>query len=633
MKRISTAGALALVLALGAQDARAATILISADITASDTWVPTNVYVLTKVIYVTNGATLTILPGTTVRGEPESATGAHDPGTLVITRGAKINAVGTEALPIVFTNLADNNIGGSAGTSPYDNAANALGVTGTWGGLILLGRTYVANNSVGAPVAAREVQIEGLTPTGGLGLYGNGGNDDDDSGDVAWTSIRYGGFNLSANNEINGLTLGAVGRETDLHHIEVFQNKDDGVEFFGGTANIHHVLVASSGDDSLDYDEGYRGKVQFYFAMQGIPGLTDKSDKGGEHDGGNVGDGSLPFAIPTIYNATYVGLGQKTYTGKALNTGIHFRDNAGGRYYNSLFADFGGAPFLIEGGNTGGSSTAPLTSGSRSITAYTIDAFQQGPPSTFQLELEDNAFWCFGNGGTVPTGAATANGGDTGKEHHDNGAFSNGALDNDYYACATPLPIRELTRVGGTPATVPDPILKIDPRPATIGGLGPQISGPLGTNRTAVPPGGFFTPAPYIGAFGTTNWAACWTNMARLGYFSTCTGANSAVPDEVSNLHFSVAGDKTVITFQRPPAPGCTGGVLMLDVLRADDPSDFTTAVCIETDDTVDSTADDNDEPLPGEAFYYLARAGNACGEGSLGLQSSGAQRSGVSCP
>jgi len=389
-RRVFTA--LAAMAAIGTMSsaAFAATILITGDITVDETWTHDNEYILTQVIYVTNGATLTIEAGTTVRGEAESAPGANDPGTLVITRGSKIQALGDPNAPIVFTDEFDDNLGGNPGTPPYDNKADAQALTGQWGGVILLGTGYVANNTAGGPDPAREVQIEGLTAVGGLGLYGGcssflagpyGRNcDDGDSGTMKYVSMRYGGFNLSANNEINGLTLGGVGRQTDLEYLEVFQNKDDGIELFGGAAYLKHIAIAFGGDDGLDYDEGWRGRAQFILNMQGTPG-ADKGDKGGEHDGGNGPDSSQPRAIPTIYNATYIGLGaQKAFTSASTNTVLHMRDNAGGRYYNSFFADFGGAAVLIEGGRTGcttsirtaratASSNWPTTTGTASATA------------------------------------------------------------------------------------------------------------------------------------------------------------------------------------------------------------------------------------------------------------------------
>ncbi len=597
------------------------TVQVAGNITTSRTWTADNDYVLTEVVYVTNGATLTIEPGTVIRGEGESAPDANDPGTLVITRGSKIDAQGTFDAPIVFTDLFDDNVRGNAGTPPYDTALNALGLTAQWGGLIVLGETYVANNTAGGANAAREVQIEGLTAAGGLGLYGNGGDDDDDSGSLSYISIRYGGFNLSADNEINGLTLGAVGRETDIRHVEVFQNKDDGVEFFGGTVGVKNVAVIAPGDDSIDYDEGFRGKGQYIFVMQGTPG-ADKSDKGAEQDGGNSPDGSLPFAIPTFYNATMIGHGQKAFTDASRNSALHFRDNAGGRWYNSAFLDFGGAPILIEGGSTTG--TDNLTSGQRAITPYTIDAFQTGPASAFQLELQDNEFWCFGNGGAVPVGDATAFGGDTGKVHYDNGLFSNAALDNVYRTCASALPIRTLSRTTNPSPTVPNPITSIDPRPADGSAL-------LTTNR-ATPNDGFFEAAGFKGAFAPgDNWMDGWSTLSRLGYLPGCTGAGgSGIPNTVSGVEWQ---GLSILTWGAPAgANGVSYDVLRTRGFAGTAAGDFDTAVCVESDDPADTFAVDKDNPDAGETFFYLIRAQNDCGEGSLGLDSAGTSRTGTSC-
>jgi hypothetical protein len=681
--------------ALGLHETGAATIPVTGNITVSETWTADNEYLLGTVIYVTSGATLTIEPGTVVRGLPDSLTpGVNDPGTLVVARGSKIQALGSALQPIVFTNDADDNLGTNPGTFPYDTLENAQSVTGTWGGLVVLGRGYVANNSATGPNAAREVQIEGLVAAGGLGFYGNcaasalgpANCDDDDSGTVRFVSVRYGGFNLSPNNEINGLTLGGVGRETDIHDVEVFQNKDDGIELFGGAVNLKNAVIVSPGDDSLDYDEGWRGKAQFVFVVQGTPG-SDKSDKGGELDGGNAGDGSQPRAVPTIYNATFVGLGQKEYTDKSFNTALHFRDNAGGRWYNSAFLDFGGAEALIEGGTA--SPTSANTSGERTLAAYTPatgncsvtaatvcdDALDcpvgetcvlhyRGPDSDFDLELQDDAFWCIGRqellagaapfppGGDRPQGAMVTQGvcsgsgalcltaagcpagqscddapedwgitlpGDANKIHHDNGMFSNAALDNAYLGCATPLPIRALVR-GAAPAAVPDPVVSIDPRPAPGSPL-------LVSNRTA-PNDGFFTPVAYKGAFGATNWMTGWTNAGRLGFISSCPDSPTAVPDEVTGVR--VGSTPTAFEWDAPTVPGLRG-VQFFDVLRSSVSADFMSATCLESDDT-DTRADDTAGPPVGQAFFYLVRAENDCGDGTLGFRSDGVERTGVSC-
>jgi hypothetical protein len=488
---------------------------------------------------------------------------------------------------------------------------------------------------VGGPNAATEVQIEGLDPEGGLGLYGDCMNqgafpdcDDDDSGSLRYVSIRYGGFNLSDNNEINGLTLGAIGRGTDIDYVEVFQNKDDGIEFFGGTVNVKHAVVYAAGDDGLDYDEGYRGLLQFALVVQGTPG-NDKSDKGAEQDGGNGpsgSDGSRPFAIPTWYNVTMVGLGQKNYTGRALNTALHFRDNAGGRQYNSAYLDFGGKPALIEGGSLG-NPTSPNTSGERAITAYPpgIDAgFHTGPQSGLQLELEDTCFWCFGEGGTLPTGDSTAFGGDSGKEHFDNGMFTNGALDNDYQDCNQPLPIRELTREVIVVPTVPDPIASLDPRPADGSGL-------LVTDRLP-PADGFFRQARYKGAFSSTdNWAKGWTNLDGLGLLAKCDPIEhpDVIPNPARDVTFTT---KTRLVWQLPLGEDYKSfDVLQVVGTSSADAADFTVATCEETND-VDLEAEITADPDPNEVFFLVVRVTNNCGE-NLGSRSDGTARIGPFCP
>ncbi len=532
--------------------------VVTADITTSTTWTADKQYCLDKQIYVTNGATLTIEPGTIVRGDPESAPGAKDPGALIITRGAKIKALGTLLAPITFTDLDDDNIGSSLGTPPYDNLQDARALTSNWGGLILLGYGYVANNTAAGPDPTREFQIEGLDPNAGKGLYGNcaaflpgpyGRNcDDGDSGAVTYTSLRYGGFVIGGNNEINGLTLGAVGRETDLDYIEVVQNKDDCVEWFGGAANLKHFIGAACGDDGLDYDEGWRGKVQYAFILQGLPG-PDKSDKGGEHDGGNGPDTSLPRTTPVFYNVTMVGQGQKTYTDRLKNAALHIRDNAGARYYNSAFLDFGGATMLVEG--TGTSCQGAGSSGERYNTNYVADGvYYLAPDEANDKELffSNNSWWCAGSesipnrvpGATCsvtttqacctnadcPVGETCVDegvtyGGDTGKIHRGRSfldVFSNASLANEYLTCGSALPIRALGREALLDASKPDPVNSIDPRPAT--------GSPLLANVKATPVDGFFEPVSYRGAFGTSNWAEGWSTLSRLGYFPPRTQVN-----------------------------------------------------------------------------------------------------------
>lgn len=273
--------------------------------TGTTTWTSDKVYILDGFVFVNAGQTLTIQPGTIIKGK--SGTGASA-SALIVAKGATINAVGTPTQPIIFTFEAD----------PLDGSVAAT-TSGQWGGLILLGNARL-NSTPGTSA------IEGIPTSEPRGIYG-GTNDADNSGTLKYISLRHGGTDIGAGNEINGLTLGGVGSGTTIDYIEVVGNADDGVEFFGGTASVKHIIVQSE-DDGFDYDEGFRGKGQFWTVIQ-----TSVSDRGGEHDGGTTPEDGTPFATPLIYNATYIGNG----TSRAIT----FRDNAGGQYHNSIFHNFG----------------------------------------------------------------------------------------------------------------------------------------------------------------------------------------------------------------------------------------------------------------------------------------------------
>ena len=279
------------------------TIAASANGTGTVTWSKDTVYLLDGFVFVNSGQTLTIEAGTIIKGK--SGVGASA-SALIVANGATINANGTSAAPIIMTYENDP----LDGTTP-------LSTQGEWGGLIVLGDASL-NSTPGS------TQIEGIPTTETRGLYG-GSNDADNSGTIKYVSIRHGGTDIGAGNEINGFTLGGVGSGTTIDYVEVIANADDGVEFFGGTANTKHLITAYCGDDSFDYDEGFRGKGQFWLTIQ-TPGT---GDRGGEHDGGTDPETGTPYAHPIIYNATYIGNGE----GRALT----FRDNAGGEYHNSIF--------------------------------------------------------------------------------------------------------------------------------------------------------------------------------------------------------------------------------------------------------------------------------------------------------
>ena len=258
---------------------------------------------------VPEGKTLTIEQGTIIKGKP--GTGA-DASVLIIARGGKIMANGTETNPIIFTAEADNITKGQKyGTNLGPND------TGLWGGILILGK---AKGSFDGDVS--EFQIEGIPASDTNGLYG--GNDDaDNSGVFKYVSIRHGGAEIGAGNEINGLSLGAVGSATVLDHIEIVANSDDGIEHFGGDPHLTNVLVYSCSDDGLDIDQAFHGTIENAVVIEG-----DNSDHALEIDGG---EGSYEAGF-TLHNITLIG-NQNTPKGEYAD----LRDGAMGTL-NDIYA-------------------------------------------------------------------------------------------------------------------------------------------------------------------------------------------------------------------------------------------------------------------------------------------------------
>jgi hypothetical protein len=232
-----------------------------------------------------------------------------------------------------------------------------LATRGLWGGLIVLGSGEL--NST-----AKTAFIEGIPETEPRGIYGGGTtpNNTEDSGIYRYISIRHGGTEIGAANEINGMTFGAVGSGTTVDHIEVVYNKDDGFEWFGGTVNSSHLVAAFCGDDDFDYDVGYRGKGQFWFAIK------DAANGGtsGEHDGGTTPEDGLPYALPNIYNVTYIGCGVSS--ANTANTAFNIRDNAGGHYKNGIFTDYPRTGITVEDLASGQDSRTRFETGDLTFT-------------------------------------------------------------------------------------------------------------------------------------------------------------------------------------------------------------------------------------------------------------------------
>ena len=302
---------------------------VTGDISASTTWNADTTYTLKGFIHVGNGATLTIQPGTTIKGDEQSA--------LFVLRGAKINAVGRADAPIVFT------------------SSKAVGSrrAGDWGGLIIIGNA--TTNKTTANPEVEGTGTDGTQVVSGKNYtltYGGGTNDADDSGELKYVRVEFAGFAPRANQELNSFTFAAVGSGTRLSYLQAVYGLDDAFEFFGGAATATHLVSYETGDDHFDMSEGFRGRLQNIIALQTatvninpLPGQNVASDPQGiENDGCdgagcNNGFDSAPLNTPLVANFTLIGTGDiNVGAGSSGGVGMVLRRGTGGYYVNGLVA-------------------------------------------------------------------------------------------------------------------------------------------------------------------------------------------------------------------------------------------------------------------------------------------------------
>src|SRR5687768_8693251 len=220
-------------------------VVVTGEITGSDTWVNTNYYVLRGAVFVRDGGTLNIQAGTTIVGESGSV------GTLIVSQGGRLNAIGTRAQPIVFTS---------------DQPVGQRG-RGDWGGIIINGRAPI---NFGSGSAAGE---------GDTGVYG-GSNPNDNSGVLSYVRVEFSGVEFSPDNELNGIAFQGVGRATRVDHVQAHMSRDDALEWFGGTVDGKYIVASNAADDAIDWTFGWSGRLQYAVVVQ----RGDDGDNGIEAD-------------------------------------------------------------------------------------------------------------------------------------------------------------------------------------------------------------------------------------------------------------------------------------------------------------------------------------------------------------
>ncbi len=295
---------------------------VTSNITGNVTWKADKIYLIKKYIYVDSLATLTIEPGTIIKGDKDDA--ANTKGALIVKRGGKLIADGTVDKPIVFTS----------------NKPKGLRNIGDWGGIWING---MAPTNAGTNVPAEA----------DLGVYYGGNNPNDNSGTIRYVRIEFGGIALQPNKEINGLTLAGVGSGTIIENVQVSYSGDDAFEWFGGNVNAKKLISYKNIDDDFDMDNGYSGKIQYGLVIRD-PNLADVSGSNGfEVDNDASGSQATPFTSAKISHITFVGphFNETSNYSSDFKRAAHLRRSSKISIYNTLFAAYP-IGVLIDGDST-----------------------------------------------------------------------------------------------------------------------------------------------------------------------------------------------------------------------------------------------------------------------------------------
>jgi hypothetical protein len=416
---------------------------VSGEITASTTWTANKIYTLSGFVYVRSPAVLTIQPGTLIKGV------SNTKAALIIERGAKIMAQGTVNQPIVFTS-----------DKPKGQRAS-----GDWGGLVILGKATTNKHDSGTGVGIAE---------GGIGSLYGGTDDEDNSGVLQYVRIEFPGIPLlaTANSEINGLTLYAVGRGTTIDHIQVSYSGDDSYEWFGGTVNCKYLVCIRGLDDEYDTDNGFRGNVQFLFGLRD-PNVSDQSGSNGyESDNDAEGDQLTPITKPTFCNVTLLGpltVAATLPANHLFKRAMHIRRSSQLSTYNSVFVGWPNG--LLLDGALGNTPTAAENN---------------------DLQIEKCIMAGMTNNYEIATGTLAT-------------PYTLAQVTAYYTAASRGNTINTQAEViGASLISLTNPTLL----PPTGS---PALTGASFTNTRLT--NAFFTPVTFKGAFGTTNWTTGWCNF------------------------------------------------------------------------------------------------------------------------
>ncbi|WP_448211981.1 hypothetical protein [Colwellia sp. MEBiC06753] len=334
---------------------------ISGTITADLTLTSGNLYALDGPVFVgndkANSATLTIEAGTTIFGRSGG-------DYLVVSRDSKIEALGSASKPITFTSSQDIN--------------GEVTGAGQWGGMVLLGNA--PSNKCPSDGSDCALQVEGVEE----GAVFGGTDWEDSSGTLRYVVVKHAGYEIAPDNELNGITFGGVGSGTTVEYIQVHENADDGVEFFGGAVNAKYVVLTSNQDDSVDWDNGFRGNMQYVLVVQDPNGGQANRAIEADNDGSNPSKD--PQSNPTIANMTIIGNSFKSVD--ADSEGVYLREGTRAQLHNFVVTNAAGECLELEAGVTVDQAIAGDTAITNSVFACG-ENFKSQDSSTGSFDLMD----------------------------------------------------------------------------------------------------------------------------------------------------------------------------------------------------------------------------------------------------
>ncbi len=453
-------------------------------------------WILDKKIYVPSGKSLTIQPGTVIKGRQYST--ADSATTLSVEVGGKVFASGSGTCQIVFTAEADN----LDGTYPISNISK-------WGGVTIAGKasnnlTFAANGPFQPGVGDGRLCVadgigtfEGFASSNSKDQFGVTPaqfDDNDNSGILRYVSIRHAGAILQVGGELNGLSLGSVGRGTTIEHLEIVSSGDDAIELWGGTVDLKYCSFLFGNDDNLDYDDGWRGRAQFIFVLKTDNTSSVDSDNGIEADADDQKSCLLPRSHPVIYNTTMIGNSKTVLTSDNSSiAAMNAKEMTEGEVYNSVFAFWKNGFNMVK------------SLGTRNAVAATVNGVPSeayhnwantGGNSTNSLKFKCNTLVNVTNPITVGSNPANVVTSDTAQFYT-----------TDKNIAVLTVPGFDYTfTVNNTTNAISHRIDAI-PNPALSTAGCPSA-----------PADGFYTAAPYRGAFASSgqNWLSGWTYTTLL---------------------------------------------------------------------------------------------------------------------